>query len=90
MPTYDREPPDGLNVHANGQLRGYILAQMGFGKVGCAYRGTVTCLHCPFAPRKLCDWHCSDCDEQPLCKCGQTGQEVYIASILGLELKEEI
>ena len=89
MGVYDCEPPDGLNQHCNGVLTGYIAAQMGFGKVGCAFRGTLTCLDCPFTPLQECDWHCSRCDARPLCKCGQTGQEARVARWLGLGIEEE-
>jgi hypothetical protein len=84
------QPPTGLNVQANGPLKGWLRAQMGFGPVGCAYRGTTICAwDCYFAPVKECDWHCSKCDERALCKCGQDGQEVRVARWLGLEIEEE-
>jgi hypothetical protein len=81
-------PPDGLNALANGLIKPWMAKDLGLGLVGCAYRGSLVCLQCPWAPLQECDWNCGKCDSRALCKCGQTGQEQRIARALGLELTE--
>ena len=76
----DPGTPSGLTALANGKLKPYLVSQLCFGNVGCAYRGTVTCTRCPYADRipKLCEWRCHECNDRWRCFCGQTGQEIRV------------
>jgi len=78
------EPPDGYNKLANGLLTESKAKALGMGAVGCAFRGSLICLRCPYPPKRKCDWWCSRCVERALCKCAQPGQEIRIARDLGL------
>ena len=75
----------GMTTLANG-LHARYLKQLGFGDVGCAYRGTSICTRCPYAHRiaKLCDWRCDECNDRWRCPCGQTGQELRVEASTAL------
>jgi hypothetical protein len=89
MAQIPAKPLTGMNALANGPLLPYVSRAMGIGRQGCAYRGSLPCLICPFPPKRICDWRCCDCEERALCKCAWTGQETRIARWLGLEVEED-
>ena len=66
----------------SGHLSPPMAANLGFSLEGCAYRGSLVCLRCPFQPAAECDYRCAtgnrtrvNCPERYRCKCGwdQTG-----------------
>ena len=69
---------------ASGMANGKLAGQLGFGDIGCAYRGSLFCLICPYADRiaKECDWQCYQCNDRWRCFCGQTGQETRVDSAM--------
>ena len=69
---------------ASGMANGKLADQLGFGDIGCAYRGSLFCLACPYADRiaKECDWQCYQCNDRWRCFCGQTGQEHRVDSAM--------
>jgi len=66
-----------------GPMSAPMARSLGFSPAGCPYRGSLTCLTCPLAPRiaALCDYKCvtrgsgrlsvaSDCGHRGYCPCG--------------------
>jgi hypothetical protein len=77
---------DGFGSLANGKLRGGMSRELAFGRVGCAWRGSITCTKCPLAAgiAKLCDYACWKCADQAACPCGQDGQDLTVDALLGV------
>ena len=71
--TIGPQDPTGLNIRTNGPLTGRMAHELGFGEVGCQWRGSTRCLTCEYADSisRLCDYQCWKCDDREACPCGQ-------------------
>lgn len=78
----------GLHALALDRLKPYMSRQLCMGATGCAYRGSSTCLVCPYAEKIAmeCDWRCWQCNERWHCLCGQDGQEDRVDAALHRQL----